>query len=210
MRILLSFLFSCLTLVAGLEAGQPPQAEPGPRTEEQALARVLVAYHSRTGNTESMAKAVAEGVGAVDGVVVTIKAVGEVSEQDILQADGILLGTPVHWGSLAVPAKDFLDRVGEVLDNQTHGEGRTAGAFCTGGAVSSGKELARLAILAAFMNLRFVVVGGLAADGFGNLGAQATTGPEDPGISATELDEARRSGERFARITKQYKEGRSH
>jgi NAD(P)H dehydrogenase (quinone) len=171
--------------------------------------RILVAYYSETGHTESMAKALAEGVAGVAGVKVTLRSVADVEEEEILEADGILVGTPVHWGSLSAEVKDFLDHVGGVLDSENHGEGRTGGAFCTGGAVSSGKELARLAILAAFLNLRFVVVGGLSADGYGNLGAQATTGPEDPGLSAAELDEARQSGERFARITKQFKEGRS-
>jgi NAD(P)H dehydrogenase (quinone) len=133
-----------------------------------------------------------------------------VSDEDILRADGILVGTPVHWGSLNARVKDFLDRVGRVLDDEHHGEGRTAGAFCTGGAVSSGKDLARLAILAAFMNMRFIAVGGLEVDGFGSLGAQATTGPADPGLSEREIDEARRSGQRFARITGEIKRARSN
>jgi NAD(P)H dehydrogenase (quinone) len=167
-----------------------------------------VAYYSETGHTASVAKALTEGMARVAGVEVTLRSVEAVSDQDILEADGILVGTPVHWGSLSSRVKDFLDQVGSVLDGESHGEGRTGGAFCTGGATSSGKELARLSILAAFLNLRFIAVGGLASDGFGNLGAQATTGPEDPGLSAAELDEARRSGERFARITKQFKERR--
>ncbi len=191
MGFLLSFLFLSLTPEA--------QAED---------TRILVAYYSETGHTESMAKALAEGMATVAGVEVVLRSVDDVSEQEILQADGILVGTPVHWGSLSARVKDFLDKVGGLLDTESHGEGRTGGAFCTGGAVSSGKELARLAILAAFLNLRFVAVGGLASDGFGNLGAQATTGPEDPGFSAAELDEARRTGERFARITQAFHQAR--
>ncbi|MGH9460594.1 MAG: flavodoxin family protein [Vicinamibacteria bacterium] len=185
------------------------RAQTAASAEQPEQTRVLVAYYSETGHTESMAKALAEGMARVAGVEITLRSVDAVSQQEILGADGILVGTPVHWGSLSSRVKDFLDQVGSVLDEESHGEGRTGGAFCTGGATSSGKELARLSILAAFLNLRFIAVGGLAGDGFGNLGAQATTGPEDPGLSAAELDEARRSGERFARITKQLKEGRS-
>ena len=110
-------------------------------------------------------KGVGRGDGHGAGVEVVLRSVDDVSEQEILQADGILVGTPVHWGSLSARVKDFLDKVGGLLDTESHGEGRTGGAFCTGGAVSSGKELARLAILAAFLNLRFVAVGGLASDG---------------------------------------------
>ncbi len=65
--------------------------------------------------------------------------------------------------------------------------------------------MARLSVLAAFLQMRFIVIGGVAADGFGTLGAQATTGPEDPGLSKEEKEEARRFGERFARLTRQIK-----
>ena len=120
----------------------------------------------------------------------------DVRDEDILSSSGILLGSPVHRGSLSAESKSFLDRVGQVLvDAKELGPGstpktRSAGAFVTGGAISSGKELARLAILAAFLNMRFVVVGGEEADAFGNLGAQATTAGGDPGLSEAELEEA--------------------
>lgn len=192
MRFLLCFLV-CLsaTRVASLA-----------RSEEPPATRILVAYHSESGHTESLAKAVAEGVASVEDVGVILRKVSEVKEEDISAADGILVGTPVHWAGLSAQVKAFLVRVGGILDQTEHGEGRTGGAFCTGGAVSAGKELARLEILASFLNMRFIVVGGIAADGFGTLGAEATTGPADPGLSTAELDEARRSGERFARITR--------
>jgi NAD(P)H dehydrogenase (quinone) len=161
---------------------------------------VLVAFHSDTGHTARLAEAVREGASRIDGVKVTLRRAEDVSEDDIEQADGIVLGTPVQWAGLAADAKKFLDRLAAVLGSNL-GEGRTAGAFCTAGAVSSGKELARLSILAAFLNMRFVVVGGLEPDGFGNLGAQATTGPTSPGLDDAELEEGRRFGERFARLT---------
>lgn len=168
---------------------------------------VLVVFDSRTGHTEKMARTVAEGVAEVEGVRVVVRGREDVRDEEILSASGILLGSPVHWASLSAESKMFLERVGQVLTKAKElGPGstpktRTAGAFVTGGAVSSGKELARLAILSAFLNMRFVVVGGEEADGFGTLGAQATTGESDPGLSEAELDEARRFGKRFASMT---------
>ena len=168
---------------------------------------VLVVFDSRTGHTESFARAVAEGAASVEGVSAVLRRRDDVRDEDILSSSGILLGSPVHWGSLSAESKTFLDRVGQVLvDAKELGPSstpktRSAGAFVTGGAISSGKELARLAILAAFLNMRFVVVGGEEADGFGNLGAQATTAGGDPGLSEAELEEARRFGKRFAAMT---------
>jgi NAD(P)H dehydrogenase (quinone) len=168
---------------------------------------VLVVFDSRTGHTERMARAVAEGVAQVEGVQAIVRGREDVRDDEILSASGIVLGSPVHWASLSPESKSFLERVGKVLaEAKELGPGstprtRAAGAFVTGGAVSSGKELARLAILAAFLNMRFVVVGGEEADGFGTLGAQATTGETDPGLSEAELEEARRFGKRFASMT---------
>ena len=168
---------------------------------------ILVVFDSRTGHTEKLARAVAEGVGQVEGAVAVLRRREEVKDQEIVSSSGILLGSPVHWASLSAESKAFLERVGQVLvEAKELGPGtttrtRAAGAFVTGGAVSSGKELARLAILAAFLNMRFVVIGGEEADGFGTLGAQATTAGSDPGLSEAELEEARRFGKRFASMT---------
>jgi NAD(P)H dehydrogenase (quinone) len=179
-------------------------AAASPPAEDRSI---LVVFDSRTGHTEGLARAVAEGVARVEGAAAVLRRREEVADEDILAASGILLGSPVHWASLSAESKSFLERVGQVLvEAKELGQGstprmRAAGAFVTGGAVSSGKELARIAILAAFLNMRFVVVGGEEADGFGTLGPQATTAGGDPGLSEAELEEARRFGKRFADVT---------
>ena len=50
---------------------------------------ILVLYYSGYGHTEVMAKAVAEGAGAVDGVNVTIKTVPELVPEEVLKASGM-------------------------------------------------------------------------------------------------------------------------
>ena len=169
--------------------------------------RILVAYDSQTGNTAKLAAAVREGAASVAGVEVLLRPVADASAEEIVKSDGILLGTPVHWGNLAADAKRFLDRVGEALGKQgkTLGEGRTAGVFCTAGSPSNGQEMARLAAIAAFLDMRFVVIGGVNDDGFGSLGPQAVTGGAPTGIGERDRAEARRFGERFARLTLQFR-----
>jgi NAD(P)H dehydrogenase (quinone) len=168
---------------------------------------ILIAFDSRTGHTERLARAIEEGVSEVEGIRAVVKRSSEVREEDIVASSGILLGSPVHWGSLSAESKSFLERVGAALVQAKElGPGstprlRSAGAFVTGGATSSGKDLARLAILTGFLNMRFIAVGGEEPDGFGTLGAQATTGESDPGVSDSEISEARRFGARFAAVT---------
>ena len=170
---------------------------------QPAPVRILVAYYSETGNTEKLAQAIGKGAAAVEGVEVSVKKTVDVKDEEFPRYDGMILGTPVHWANLTAEAKRFLDRAGAALWNvKTTGDGRTAGAFATGGGPSMGKEMARLSILTAFLTMRFTVVGGVDDNGFGTLGPEATTGPADPGISDKELADARRFGERFARATK--------
>ena len=176
---------------------------------QQTPTRILVAYHSDTGNTEKLAQSVRAGAASVEGVAVTLRKSGAVKDEDILAADGIIVGTPVQWSNASTETRRLLDRIGAVLGkSKSLGDGRTAGAFCTGGGVAMGKDIARLSILSAFLTMRFVVVGGVDPYGFGTLGPQATTGPDDPGISEKEQEEARQFGERFARYTRQFRPAR--
>lgn len=190
-RLLLRVLV-CTLLTAAAVGAIPP-------------VRILVAYHSRTGNTEKMAAAVRDGAVSVTGVEVLLRRVADVTADDILKADGIVLGTPVEWANFSAEAKRFIDRVGEALGKAgtSYGEGRTAGVFCTAGSPSNGQEMARLSAIAAFLAMRFVIVGGVNEEGFGSLGAQAATGGKPPGVTAADLAAARQFGERFARITRQ-------
>jgi NAD(P)H dehydrogenase (quinone) len=189
-----------LALVGLLIAGAGTAASP---------VRILIAYHSQTGNTAKLAAAVREGAASVAGVEVLLRSVDEAGTEDIVKSDGILLGTPVHWGNLSAESKRFLDRMGEVLGKTSKmlGEGRTAGVFCTAGSISNGQEMARLAAIAAFLDMRFMVIGGVNDEGFGSLGPQAVTGGSPLGVNDRDRAEARRFGERFARLTWQFRAG---
>ena len=173
---------------------------------QQNPVRILVAYHSITGNTEKLANAIRDGGKSVSGVEITVQKLAEIKEETISRCDGIVIGTPVHWANVSVETRQFVDRLASVLNKgKVWGEGRTAGVFCTAGNVSSGKDTARLSLISALLAMRFVVIGGVDAEGYGILGPQATTAANDPGISTAELAEARRFGERFARLTLQFR-----
>ena len=170
--------------------------------------RILVAYHSESGNTEKVARAVQRGAASVQGVEAVLKKTAEVKAGELAAFNGILVGTPVHWSNASAEVRRFMDVVGDALwKAKTNGDGRTAGVFCTGGGTAMGKDVARWSVLSAFLTMRFVVIGGVDDAGFGTLGAEATTGPADPGISGAEETDAARFGERFARMTRQLRNG---
>jgi multimeric flavodoxin WrbA len=74
------------------------------------MAKVLIVYHSRTGNTEQMAKAVEEGASSIAGVEVIRKKAEEASAEDVLGCDAVAFGSPTNIGYMAGALKEFFDR----------------------------------------------------------------------------------------------------
>src|SRR5882724_2019272 len=83
--------------------------------QQRPATTILIAYHSQSGNTETFAKAVRDGAASVAGVEVQLRKAGEVTDAEILKADGLVLGTPVHWANISAEAKRFLDHAGDAL-----------------------------------------------------------------------------------------------
>lgn len=163
--------------------------------------RVLVVYYSASGFTRRLADAVVEGARSVGGAEVTLRSVDSVSVGELRAADGLILGSPTYYASMAAPMKRFIDDWA-LKDNLFLGD-KVGGAFATGGGITGGKEQVVVQLLLAMLNNGMMVVGPWEQDGnarFGYFGASAVTGPEDPGLSEAELAVARRLGERVARV----------
>ena len=72
--------------------------------------KIVVLYDSKTGNTEKMAKAVAEG--ASEHAEVEVKKIGEAFPLTIMDdADGVIFGSPVYYADISNNMKDFLEHV---------------------------------------------------------------------------------------------------
>jgi flavorubredoxin len=74
------------------------------------MKKILVIYHSQTGNTEALAKAVTEGAKAA-GATVTLKKAANAGTDDLLNCDAVVIGTPNYFNYMAGMVKDFFDRV---------------------------------------------------------------------------------------------------
>jgi len=75
--------------------------------------QILVVYDTRTGNTDRMAQAVAEGARAVDKVEVVLKRVREAGD-DLADADAIIVGSPTHSKQPSQAMKKFLSDLSQV------------------------------------------------------------------------------------------------
>ena len=97
-------LFLCaLLLILATGSGETFANEPAP------LVKVLVTYHSLSGNTERMAEAVVDGVKSVPGTEALLKRVGQVTADDLFSADAVVVGSPVYWSNMSGEVKTFFD-----------------------------------------------------------------------------------------------------
>lgn len=74
------------------------------------MPRILIVYHSQTGNTRRMALAVAEGAQGIEGTEVVLKEAREATLEDLITADGLAVGSPENFGYMSGMVKDFFDR----------------------------------------------------------------------------------------------------
>ena len=164
---------------------------------------VLVVYYSETGNTEKMAKAVAEGASSVEGVESVTKKVGEVTQEDLESADGLALGSPVYMGDVAPALREAAVRWSNdfgIWDSR--GLKDKAGAvFATGAFPSNGKEFTMLSLAQVMLQFEMVLVSPR-----GSVGASATTYRPDEGVDEIELGIAKGLGARLAETAKRLKE----
>ena len=88
------------------------------------MKKVLIAYVSRTGHTETMAKYIAEGL-RMTGNEAVLKKVGEIkTEKDLQGYDGYIFGCPTYHRDMTQNMKTFL------FTAQAAGlKGKVGGAF---------------------------------------------------------------------------------
>ena len=132
---------------------------------------VLIAYYSQSGNTRAMAQAVEEGAKSVSGVQVLLLPIEKVSNQELLEAEAIVVGSPVYNANVAPEVQQFINSwpfEGRPLKN------KLGAAFVTGGGLSIGEELVQLNLLHSMLIQGMLVLGG--AETEAAFGASAITG----------------------------------
>jgi len=120
------------------------------------MAKILVLYDSRSGNTRAMAEAVAEGARSMPGAEVTLRPVEEAKPQDLFEHDGIAVGSPTWCGQMTWQLKRFFDESTCVWGKV---ENKVGCAFSSSGGQGGGNEMTCLSILSVLMNYGMLVFG---------------------------------------------------
>ena len=82
---------------------------------------LLIVYHTGGVKTARMAEAVERGARSEDNVKVLVKRCAAAGAEDLLAADGLILGTPENFGYMSGMMKDFLERVFYACEGKVNG-----------------------------------------------------------------------------------------
>ena len=96
------------------------------------MAKLLIVYSSQSGNTEVMAKALAEGAKSA-GAAVVLKKATDADADDMMSCDIVAIGTPNYFGYMSGLVKDFFDRAWIVIREKVAGK-----PYCTFGSKGGG------------------------------------------------------------------------
>jgi NAD(P)H dehydrogenase (quinone) len=152
--------------------------------------KILIVYDSRSGNTEKMAYAVMEGVKGA-GIDVLLKNINEASVDELLNVQGLILGSPVYYGLPTAKIKAFIDD-----SVKYHGklDGMVGGAFASAGGTHTGAETTITAINEMLFIHGMIIQG---SSGGSHFGAASVGAPDDNAKEA-----CRKLGERVAKLAK--------
>jgi NAD(P)H dehydrogenase (quinone) len=141
------------------------------------MAEILVLYVSRNGATAALAREVARGVDAVQGISARLRTVPAVSaetevaaelvpdsgppyatKEDLAECAGLVLGSPTNFGNMAASMKYFLD--GTVADwiAGTLAD-KPAGVFTSSSSLHGGQESTLLTMALPLLHHGMVLVG---------------------------------------------------
>lgn len=136
------------------------------------MAKVLVVYYSRSGNTEKMAGLIAGGVRSA-GVEAVVKRVQDTQAEELLDYDGVISGSPTYYGSMAWEMKKLIDD-----SVRFHGklDGKVAGAFTSAANIGGGNETTILDMINAWLIHGMIVQGDPQGDHYGRVSINA---PDD-------------------------------
>jgi len=141
------------------------------------MTRILVLYYSMYGHVEKMARAVAAGAGSVAGTIVDVKRVPELMPEDVARRagawldqpapiaqpgelvdyDGILLGTPTRFGNMSAQMRNFLDQTGPLWIRGALA-GRVGSVFCSTG-TPNGTEATILSVYNTLIHHGMLIAG---------------------------------------------------
>ena len=140
------------------------------------MAEILILYYSRGGSVAKLARLLARGVEEA-GCTARLRTVPPVAPvttlasppvpesgapyveaRDLVECDGLLLGSPTRFGIMAAPLKHFIDGLGAEWVSGTLA-GKPAAVFTSTGTMHGGQEATLLSMILPLLHHGALVVG---------------------------------------------------
>ena len=137
---------------------------------------LLIIYTSKNGRTGSMVEPIRQGI-LEGGAGVAVRTVEEVLWDEMLAAQGIIVGTPVRFGGVDWQIKRLFD-VTAYQDYPGPLSGKVGGVFTGGGRPGSGAELALLSMIHVLLNHGMVIQGNAYSSHYGPVALRESS-PEE-------------------------------
>lgn len=154
------------------------------------MARAIVVYYSRSGNTKEMAEIIAKAMNDAD-LKTECKSVDKVKAGDLPSYDAIVVGSPTYYGQMAGPIKALID---DLVGRHGALDGKVGGAFTSAANIGGGNETTIMGIVEAMLIAGIVVQGDPQGDHYGPV----SIGKPDERVT----QQCKRRGQRIAELTK--------
>ncbi len=156
------------------------------------MAKGLVVYYSRSGNTKQMAQTIAESMNEA-GLDTDCKSVADITSDDLFAYDAIVAGSPTYCGQMAAELKKLLDDTGTAKKHNQL-DGKVGAAFSSSANIGGGNETTIMGILEAMLIAGMIVQGDPQGDHYGPV----SIGKPDQRV----INQCKRRGQRVAELTK--------
>ena len=154
------------------------------------MAKGIVVYYSRSGNTKEMAQIIAKAMNEA-GLATECKSADKVKADDLLNYDAIVVGSPTYYGGMAGPIKQLFD---DAVTYHGRLDGKVGAAFTSSANIGGGNETTIIGIIEAMLISGMVVAGDAQGDHYGPV----SIGKPDERVRT----QCERRGRRIAELTK--------
>ncbi|MFX1257251.1 MAG: flavodoxin family protein [Promethearchaeota archaeon] len=152
------------------------------------MPEVLLIYYTRTGNTERMANIIADAI-MDENIDIKCKKVENTNLKELLDVEGVVIGSPTYFGCMAAEIKKFID---DSIIYHGRLDGKVGAAFSSSAIM--GHETTVISILEALLVHGMIIQGDPKGQHFG----ATTVGKPDK----NEFKWCHRFGQRFAKLVK--------
>jgi NAD(P)H dehydrogenase (quinone) len=154
------------------------------------MAKGIVTYYSKTGNTKEMAQIIANAMNEAE-LPTECKPVNDTTIEEILDCDAIVLGSPTYYGQMAAPLKQLVD---DLVIRHGQLDGKVGAAFTSAANIGGGNETTIMGIIEAMLISGMIVQGDPKGDHYGPV----SIGKPDQRVEK----QCQRRGQRIAELTK--------